>query len=93
MSDPDNIVPFRSEAPKKGFSQLPMKSELVDKASETIPDPHLLINVVSRRVDQLNNGSAPRVQTLPSMGAADVALLEVIEGKLTFTLDAKEGEY
>ncbi len=93
MSEPDNVIPFRSEPTRKGSSNLPMKSELVEKASETIPDPHLLVNVISRRVEQLNNGSAPRVQALPSMGAADIALLEVIEGKLTFKIQAKEGEY
>lgn len=62
-----------------------MKSDLVDKAAEIIPDPQVLINVVSQRVRQLNNGRAPLVDTLPSMGAADIALIEIIEGKIKVT--------
>ncbi len=59
-----------------------MKSELVEKASAVMPDPQILINMVSRRVKQLNDGRAPLVDTLPSMGAADIALMEIIEGKI-----------
>ena len=33
-----------------------MKAELVEQASKIIPEPQMLINVVSRRVAQLNNG-------------------------------------
>ncbi|MFD2160221.1 DNA-directed RNA polymerase subunit omega [Rubritalea tangerina] len=59
-----------------------MKSDLVEQASEIVIDPQVLINVVSQRVRQLNTGRAPLVDTLPSMGAADIALTEIIEGKL-----------
>ena len=59
-----------------------MKSELVEKASEVMPDPQVLINMVSRRVKQLNDGRAPLIDTVPSMGAADIALIEIIEGKI-----------
>ena len=59
-----------------------MKSELVEQASEIISDPQVLINVVSQRVRQLNTGRSPLVDVLPSMGAADVALTEIIEGKI-----------
>ena len=61
-----------------------MKSELVEQASEIISDPQVLINVVSQRVRQLNTGRSPLVDVLPSMGAADVALTEIIEGKIKF---------
>lgn len=59
-----------------------MKSDLVDQAAEIVTDPQVLINIVSQRVRQLNTGRAPLVDTLPSMGAADIALTEIIEGKL-----------
>lgn len=59
-----------------------MKSELVEQASEIVPDPQILINVVSQRVRQLNMGRAPLINALPSMGAADIALTEIIEGKI-----------
>lgn len=59
-----------------------MKSELVDIASEVVRDPQILINLVSKRVKQLNGGRAPFIKTVPSMGAADIALMEIIEGKI-----------
>ena len=59
-----------------------MKSELVDTAAEIVRDPQILINLVSQRVKQLNSGRAPFIKTVPSMGAADIALIEIIEGKI-----------
>ena len=56
-----------------------MKSYLVDQAAAIIPDPQILINMVSKRVQQLNAGRAPLIDTVPSMG---VALTEIIEGKV-----------
>ena len=61
-----------------------MKAELVEQASKIIPEPQMLINVVSRRVAQLNNGRAPLVPTTPHMGNANIALMEIIEGKLVY---------
>lgn len=60
-----------------------MKSELVDQASRIIPEPPVLINLVSRRVKQLNLGRAPLVRTDHRMGAADIALMEIIERKIS----------
>lgn len=78
----DNIIPFEQpEAPSR-FPGIPMKSELVEKASEIVQDPQILINMVSQRVRQLNSGRSPLIPTRPSMGAADIALLEIIEGKI-----------
>ena len=59
-----------------------MKSNLVDQAAEIVPDPQILVNMVSQRVKQLNMGRAPLIDTVPSMGAADIALTEIIEGKV-----------
>lgn len=59
-----------------------MKSDLVEKAAAIIPDPQVLINIVSKRVAQLNSGRSPLIPTVPSMGAADIALTELIEGKI-----------
>ena len=61
-----------------------MKAELVEQASKIIPEPQLLINVVSRRVAQLNSGRAPLSPTTPHMGNANIALTEIIEGKLVY---------
>ncbi len=59
-----------------------MKAELVEKASEIVTDPLVLVNLVSQRVRQLNSGRSPLIPTRPSMGAADIALTEIIEGKI-----------
>ena len=80
--DADNIVPFERPRPTSGFAGTPMKSELVEKAAEIVPDPQVLINMVSKRVQQLNTGRSPLIDTVPSMGAADIALTEIIEGKV-----------
>mgnify|MGYP003679721633 CR=1 FL=1 len=61
---------------------LTMKSQLVDQASKVIPDIPLLVNVISKRVRQLNQGRPPLIQVQGRMGQADIALLEVIEGKV-----------
>ena len=79
---PDNIIPFESPKAEHRYPSLPMKSELVYKAAEIIDDPQVLINLVSKRVRQLNSGRAPLIPTVPSMGAADIALTEIIEGKI-----------
>ncbi len=68
-----------------------MKSALVDQAAEIITDPQVLINIVSQRVRQLNSGRSPLIDTLPSMGAADIALTEIIEGKIKLS-DDQPGE-
>jgi len=82
VEDESNIIPFEQAKPSSPYSGKPMKSELVEQASEIIKDPQVLINVVSQRVKQLNTGRSPLIDVLPSMGAADVALSEIIEGKI-----------
>ncbi|MCP5522657.1 MAG: DNA-directed RNA polymerase subunit omega [Verrucomicrobiales bacterium] len=68
-----------------------MDSELCLKAAEKIGNPNLLINLVSRRVRQLNSGgggaSRPLVEWTATLGAADVTLREILEDKITFEFD------
>jgi DNA-directed RNA polymerase subunit omega len=66
-----------------------MMSHLVDEASKKIPSVPFLVNVVSKRVRQLNAGHKPMVDVVGRMGLADIALTEIIQGKLTFELKAK----
>ena len=81
-SDADNIIPFDQKEPSSRFPTTPMKSDLVDQAAEIITDPQVLINLVSQRVRQLNSGRSPLIDAMPSMGVADIALTEIIEGKI-----------
>jgi DNA-directed RNA polymerase subunit omega len=79
---PENVVPFEQAKPTSRFPGSPMKSDLLDKASEIVTDPLVLVNLVSQRVRQLNSGRSPLIATRPSMGVADIALTEIIEGKI-----------
>ncbi len=80
--DADNIIPFEAPSPTSRSSAIPMKNSLVEQAAEIVSDPLVLINLVSKRVAQLNTGRAPLVDALPSTGFADIALMEIIEGKI-----------
>ncbi len=61
-----------------------MHSTLLKNASVVIPDTMILINVVRQRVRQLIRGHRPLIQAAPGMGFCDVALSEVIAGKLSY---------
>ena len=73
-----------------------MNSELTRRALEKVGNPNVLVNIVSRRVRQLTSGgggsSRPLVAHPPTMGAADIALLEIIEDKLSYQLLEQAGE-
>jgi DNA-directed RNA polymerase subunit omega len=59
-----------------------MRADLVEQAALIIKDPPILINMVSKRVKQLNAGRAPLVERRPGLREADIALLEIIHGKI-----------
>jgi len=61
-----------------------MRDEYLKEAQKVIADPNLLINVVSRRVKQLKHGSRPLVESLEKLAPEDLALREIIEGKISF---------
>jgi DNA-directed RNA polymerase subunit omega len=61
-----------------------MKAELIQAASEVITNQQILVNMVSRRVRQLSLGHRPLVEHAPGLGAADIALTEIANGKLMF---------
>ena len=67
-----------------------MNAELCKKALEKVGNPNVLINMVSRRVRQLNSGagglSRPLVREVTNLGAADIALREIIEDKIGWEL-------
>ena len=66
-----------------------MNASLVNAASKTVPNLPVLVNVMRLRVRQLSAGHRPLVVHPPGMGLADIALREIIEGKLTFERDVK----
>ena len=67
-----------------------MNATLVKKALEKVLNPNILVNLISRRVRQLNFGgggsSMPLVADVENLRAADIALREIIEEKMGFDL-------
>jgi len=56
----------------------------LEKSRERMPNVPLLINVVSKRVRQLNSGARPLVRPdSPQVSNMDIALRELAENKLT----------
>jgi len=61
-----------------------LNTDYLEKAKERIPNIPLLINVISKRVRQLNLGQRPMTKPDdPKMPPVDLAMKEVAEGKLT----------
>ena len=70
-----------------------MKKELIESASKQIPNAMVLINVVSRRVRQLNQGHRPLVADTDKLTPMDIALKEIAEGKVKYeVIPPEEGK-
>jgi DNA-directed RNA polymerase subunit omega len=67
-----------------------LNAELTKKAMEKVGNPNVLVNLVSRRVRQLTSGggamSRPLIADVANLGAADIALMEIIEEKIGFEM-------
>lgn len=61
-----------------------MQAHLLDEALLVLPNQGYLVNVISRRVRQLVNGQRPMILADIGMGLADIALSELIAGKLGY---------
>ena len=61
-----------------------MKADLVKAAAEVITNQQILVNMVSRRVRQLLLGHRPLVEFAPGLHEADIALTEIVAGKLIY---------
>src|ERR1700686_995090 len=81
---PPAILEFPAEATRTVRSLRNMTTQLLQEAAQVIPNQQLLINVVSKRVRQLGLGHRPLVETTPRMSLTDIALKEIIAGKLTY---------
>jgi DNA-directed RNA polymerase subunit omega len=78
------ILQFPTEAIRTVRSLRHMTTQLLQEAAQVIPNQQLLINVVSRRVRQLGLGHRPMVETTPRMSLTDIALKEIVAGKLAY---------
>ena len=63
-----------------------MNAELCRRAAEKVGNPNVLVNLISRRVRQLNSGngglSRPLITDVGNLGVADIALREILEEKI-----------
>lgn len=84
------ILPFPTGAVSTARSLRNMTTQLLQEATKIIPNQQLLINVVSKRVRQLGIGHRPLVEATLKSSLSDIALKEIIAGKLTFE-ELKDG--
>lgn len=67
-----------------------MNATLVKQALEKVGSPQVLVNLISQRVRQLNAGGGgrnrPLLADVANFGAADIALMEIAEGKMGFDM-------
>ena len=78
------ILQFPTEAFRPVRSLRNMTTQRLQEAAQVIPNQQLLINVVSKRVRQLGLGHRPMVEVGPRASLTDIALMEIIAGKLTY---------
>ncbi len=65
-----------------------MNLEQLEKAKTRIPSVPVLVNIVSKRVRQLNAGMHPYVKPLsPDEDRLDIVLREIAEGKIVAEVD------
>jgi DNA-directed RNA polymerase subunit omega len=85
------IVPFSAGPARAVHSLRIMTTQLLQEAAQVIPNPQLLINVVSKRVRQLGLGHRPMVEVGLKVSLTDIALKEIIAGKLTYEEQGEGG--
>lgn len=65
-----------------------MNVELLEQARTRVPSVPVLVNMVSQRVRQLNEGQRPLVKpSSPDEDRLDIVLREIAEGKLVAQVD------
>lgn len=70
-----------------------MNIEYLKEAKARVPNVPVLVNLVSRRVRQLNSGQRPLVKPdSPNMDRLDIVLKEIAEGKLEAEMPAIQKE-
>jgi DNA-directed RNA polymerase subunit omega len=63
-----------------------MRDDYLKQALLVEPNVNILVNLVSRRVKQLRKKNDSSVESLERLDLEDVALREIIEGKISYEL-------
>jgi DNA-directed RNA polymerase subunit omega len=72
-----------------------MNSEYIKQAIAMVGNANVLVNIISKRVRQLSVGGGsnrPLIAESATLGLADIALLELVEGKLGYSISSKTVE-
>jgi len=83
-SSASTTLQFPTEANRTVTYLRHMTTPLLQEAAQIIPNQQVLINIVSKRVRQLGLAHRPMVETTPRMSLTDIALKEIVAGKLAF---------
>ncbi len=73
--------------PVSFFGRIVLNIELITAAKLRVPSVPVLVNMISKRVRQLNAGHRPLVKPKVGEEMTDVALREISEGKLIAEVD------
>jgi DNA-directed RNA polymerase subunit omega len=63
-----------------------MRDDYFKAALEIVDDPYVLVNMIWERMQMLRRGNRPLVESPEMLPLEDVALREIIEGRITYVL-------
>lgn len=63
-----------------------MRDDYFNEAFEIVGDPYVLVNIIWERMQMLRKGNRPPVESVEKLSLEDVALREIIDGRITYVL-------
>ena len=63
-----------------------MRDDYFKEALVIVDDPYVLVGMIARRVKMLRRENRPLVESIEKLSLEDVALREIIEGRITYVL-------
>ena len=63
-----------------------MRDDYFKEALMIVDDSYVLVSMIAGRVKMLRRGNCPLVESLEMLSLEDVALREIIEGRITYVL-------
>jgi DNA-directed RNA polymerase subunit omega len=63
-----------------------VRNDYFQEALKVVDDPYILINMIWSRVRMLRTGNPPVVESPDGLANEDIAMREIIEGRITYVL-------